>query len=62
MSGIFRKSEYDDTTAFLFFTKNSETTILSSESSHSVILLLQLDDTMVSPYSKIFFNEITLIR
>lgn len=56
MSGIFRKSSFTDKTALDFFLQHTSATILSTESSHSIIVLLTLNEKTDSPYAKIYFD------
>jgi hypothetical protein len=56
MSVISCKKEYTDLSAIEFFIKNSTTKLLSIESSHGILLLLELNTLLESPYSKLVWN------
>ena len=57
MSGIFRKSQYTESQALVYFIQNSITSVLFIESQYAFVLLLNLNPNIESPYSKIFFDE-----
>jgi hypothetical protein len=56
MSVISCKKDYTDLSAINFFIKNSTTKLLSIESSHGILILLELNSNIESPYSKLVWN------